>query len=103
MIDSKNYIGIDRDGYTRIFQKVENGTIKGFNGYDVIETVRGTRGLQNFQWTHRATINGVEYKTGDKPAPTQELPPDLDGLYEMETYTCEEPEFYYHVSIRVKE
>ncbi len=88
MIDSKNYIGMTGEG-THIFQEIKDGVIRGFNGYDVVETVDGERGLECVQWTHSETIDGVLYETGQAPAPTVSMPDEIDGLYEINTVSCE--------------
>ncbi len=91
MINSKNYIGTNSRGDTHIFQEIDsNGMIRGFNGYCVVETVDGTKGLENVQWTHKETIHGVMYETGDLLAPIIDMPDDIADLYEINTVSCEE-------------
>ena len=90
MINFKNYIGQNKEG-CYIFQEIgDNGLIRGFHGFDLVELVDGERGLDQVRWTHKETINGKTHKTGEKPAPVLEIPSDIYGLYEVNTVSCEE-------------
>lgn len=67
-MDKKNYIGKTEYGY--IFQRIgRDGLISGFNEYNLVETVDGTKGLECIGWTRNINLdNGKTYKSGDKAA-----------------------------------
>lgn len=88
-MNSKTYIGKnEQDVY--VFQDIEDGKIRGFMGYMKIELVDGSEALENTQWTHKMTVNGLTYETGGNPAPTMNMPKEIVGLYEVETISCDD-------------
>ena len=87
----KNYIGKDTYG-EYVFQKLDdNGIIKGFDIYYIVELVDGTMGLSQSSGTHEVKLDlgGHIYQSGMASAPNIDMPEEIANLYEVNTVSCE--------------
>lgn len=86
----KNYIGKDLQG-DYVYQELNDaGLIRGFNCYNLVELYDGTMALDYHSLVHTVELKGVSYKSGEKPAKVEELPEILEGVYEVNTISCDE-------------
>ena len=86
-----NYIGKSEYGEL-VFQSLnEQGVIRGFDLFDVMELIDGEVVLSQSSWLHKVELeNGCVYTSGMPAVTTIDMPDDLRQARKCDTVSCEE-------------